>query len=459
MKLCSQIKILEATISNILMSYIYLFASQTYYCYIQHTKYYNCYEVNPMSRRVFVSYSHAIDGFIVNLLKELADADFEVWTDKKIQEGSDWVSSIDAALQGSFAVIVILTPEAMLSPYVTYEWSMAIGLGLKILPVHLVETPKIHPKLEKIQYLDFRNFNHKWENLKKRLNDLRLEFINTPRAISVTLALLNEARLEYQSNNLGAALQTLQHAEEHANDKLLDNIYYEMALVHARLGDEIQAEACLQNALRHNAKHIQSLVILGSIHRRQADKAESVNRREELLSDSETRFRQALDIQPSILDGDGESVWGSLGGVLKRRGRIAEAIDAYKKATQVKKSSYPYNNLGLLYLEQRDMKQMQQNFKLVELFTTTKLLLDPSNEWVHNDYFLAKVILENTKAAEEALSTLLIIAPDYALQSLRRTLESIKVVDDFTSEVKLYIDYAIARIDERLVELSEPIEV
>jgi tetratricopeptide (TPR) repeat protein len=414
-----------------------------------------------MSRRVFVSYSHAYEGFIEELLEKLHDADFEVWTDKQIPEGDEWVNSIDKAIQESFAVIVIITPEAMNSSYVTYEWSMAIGLGLKVLPILLEDTPEIHPKLEKIQYLDFRKVRFKWDTLRQRLARLRDEFISTPRALSTTAALLNEARREFEANNYGGARQTLELAQTYSHDTLLDNVYYTLALVHSRLSHENEAEEYLQRALQYNPRHVESLIYLGSLHRRQADRTPDVNKREKLLADAETRFREVLDLQPDMLDGEGESVWGSLGGVLKRRGKVDEAILAYTRASNVKRSSYPYNNLGLLYLEKGDKRRMQENFKLVELFTRNKLLFNPADEWVHNDHFVAKIVLENTKEAEEALSTLLMIAPEKALHSLNDTLKSLKAVKGFKfkPEVKRYITYAMQRVIDRITELKQPIEV
>ena len=119
-----------------------------------------------MPGTVFVSYAHVAGGFVTQLLKELNDEDFEVWTDKLIGGAEDWVQAIDDAIKKCFAVIVIMTPASMSSQYVTYEWSIAMGLGLKILPIMLEQCER-HPKLEKIQYIynkKVKNYDKKYRN-------------------------------------------------------------------------------------------------------------------------------------------------------------------------------------------------------------------------------------------------------------------------------------------------------
>jgi len=408
-----------------------------------------------MPGTVFVSYAHVAGGFVTQLLKELNDEDFEVWTDKLIGGAEDWVQAIDDAIKKCFAVIVIMTPASMSSQYVTYEWSIAMGLGLKILPIMLEQCER-HPKLEKIQYIDFTNFDFKWPLLIDSIIKLREDYVQTELAGSRALGLLEEGRRSREVNNLPDALQSLESALQHADEGLLDNIYYEMAMVYLALHEAENAEKALIEALRHKEDHIQSLIQLGIMHRRQGDKAETESERNRLYSDAEAKFREALKIQNNLLDIEGESVWGSLGGVLKRRNRIDDAIKAYKNAARVKRSSYPYNNLGLLYLEKGKEyeKAIKQAFTLVELFTRTKLLFDPSDEWVHNDNFIAKIVLGKTTEAEEALSTLLILAPDYALHSLLSTFDIIRESDAVKDKVKDYVEYAIKMINNRLDELK-----
>jgi hypothetical protein len=51
-------------------------------------------------------------------------------------------------------VILILSPSAIESAYVTYEWAYALGRNRRLIPI--LRTPtETHPVLENMQYLDF----------------------------------------------------------------------------------------------------------------------------------------------------------------------------------------------------------------------------------------------------------------------------------------------------------------
>ena len=47
---------------------------------------------------------------------------------------------IDLSIKNAFALIVIMTPEAKASEYVTYEWAFAWGVVVKVIPVRDMAT-------------------------------------------------------------------------------------------------------------------------------------------------------------------------------------------------------------------------------------------------------------------------------------------------------------------------------
>lgn len=60
---------------------------------------------------------------------------------KRLQAGEDWRQVIDEAIiKDAFALVVIMTPEAKASEYVTYEWSCTHGAGVPIIPIMLKTT-------------------------------------------------------------------------------------------------------------------------------------------------------------------------------------------------------------------------------------------------------------------------------------------------------------------------------
>lgn len=130
-----------------------------------------------MSQHVFVSYKHEDDDFAGMLIRQLQVAGFAVWIDtEQLRAGENWRESINLAIKESFALILVISPEAQLSEYVTYEWAFAQGAGVKVVPLLLRPTIKLHPQLEMLQYLDFTDrARPPWDKLMRRLWEIQGE--------------------------------------------------------------------------------------------------------------------------------------------------------------------------------------------------------------------------------------------------------------------------------------------
>ena len=114
---------------------------------------------------VFISYKREDVDFAENVSSRLEREGSDVWADSKIAAGEEWRNAIDVAIRNSVALIVIMTPEAKASEYVTYEWAFAWGIGIKVIPIMLRPTT-LHPRLEALQYLDFTNIKSRpWDRL------------------------------------------------------------------------------------------------------------------------------------------------------------------------------------------------------------------------------------------------------------------------------------------------------
>lgn len=451
-----------------------------------------------MSNQVFISYAHDdinfIEELILNMEREELDCEFEFWTDTKLVGGIQWQETIDKEIDNSFCVLVVVTKTSILSPYVTYEWSMALGRRLPVVPLVLEEPANFHPKLKNIQWVRFLNHARPWQDLKHELELTRARYLSTEHAVRASHKLLDEARIQRQKpyNNFDGAIIKLKQALEYTNDDLeMGDIFYELALTYAArkrvlkqipkanqheegsdntqynekngskphipderqhdvVGEESNFRSALEATIGKNPNHTACLYELGTLYRKLGDKMTDKTRKNRYYSDSEAKFLAALDIKGDLLDPDHESVWGSVGGVRKRLNHREEAIEAYKEAAEIKRTSYPYNNLGLLYMEAGETAKMRQNFKLVELFAGVKLQSDPGNEWVHNDHFISKVVLGKIAQARDALDVVMIIASDSALNSLVDTLRKISRIEDMPQRVKSFIPKAMSRIQERL---------
>src|ERR1700677_1116244 len=116
-------------------------------------------------QHVFVSYKNEDLDFAENVISRLEKEGFATWTDLKIGAGEEWRNVIDVAIKNAFALIVIMTPEAKASEYVTYEWAFAWGVGIRVIPIMLRSTA-LHPRLEALQPLDFTKVKTRpWDKL------------------------------------------------------------------------------------------------------------------------------------------------------------------------------------------------------------------------------------------------------------------------------------------------------
>ncbi len=139
-----------------------------------------------MNSHVFISYKHEEQDFVEMLIRQLQAAGFPVWVDtEQLRAGENWRESINYAIKESFALILVISPEAKASQYVTYEWAYAQGAGVKVIPVLLKETDKLHPQLEQLQYLDFTDrARPSWDKLLRRLWELQGE--HQPHSVTVS---------------------------------------------------------------------------------------------------------------------------------------------------------------------------------------------------------------------------------------------------------------------------------
>lgn len=121
---------------------------------------------------IFISYNQADSDFSEILQNKLEQNHLPIWRDVAgLRGGEDWRRGIDEAIKRAFALIVIITPDAKASEYVTYEWAFAWGAGVKVIPLLLKQT-LLHPRLESLQFLDFTNRHARpWEALIELLRE------------------------------------------------------------------------------------------------------------------------------------------------------------------------------------------------------------------------------------------------------------------------------------------------
>ena len=170
----------------------------------------------------FISYKREDQAFarkVKKIIEEQKDEDFLAWIDLyDLSAGDEWKKAIDTAIKEAIGVIVIVTPESIQSPYVTYEWSYAMGMGKRIIPILLREpTPEqtqIHEKIKDLHMLYFTSQNEHeqdWAGLKNQLHQLAEQYDVPPAIKNMMRAIYENVYDKHKWQNILKSLLKYQH--------------------------------------------------------------------------------------------------------------------------------------------------------------------------------------------------------------------------------------------------------
>lgn len=121
--------------------------------------------------KIFISYSRKDIDFVRKLAGDLETAGYDVWWDvTDLEGGDDWVSTIPQAISSSQYVIVVLTPSALASEWVRKEYTQALHLRKKIIPIMLASC-EVPFALNTINFVNF-SLGEYPENFKRLLAPL-----------------------------------------------------------------------------------------------------------------------------------------------------------------------------------------------------------------------------------------------------------------------------------------------
>jgi tetratricopeptide (TPR) repeat protein len=176
-----------------------------------------------------------------------------------------------------------------------------------------------------------------------------------------------------------------------------------------------------------------------------------------MLNQAESKLLEALKLSPKLVDDDGESWWGSLGGLYRRRGQTEEAIEAYRQAAKVTpKSSYAFSNLALLYMQQNNRDAMIDTYRRVEQLAGGEVQADVDNYWAYADLLTAKLALGKINEVDTVLASVFQTVPTdspYALELLMDTLGRLAPV--MPSDAAAHIQRVIERIRAHVAETKQ----
>jgi len=106
-------------------------------------------------QQIFISYSRKDMGFVRKLAGDLEKAGYDVWWDlTDLRGGDDWVRLIPAAIESSQHFIIVISPDSVESEWVRKEYTQALSLRRKIIPI-MLEATSVPFALNTINYVNF----------------------------------------------------------------------------------------------------------------------------------------------------------------------------------------------------------------------------------------------------------------------------------------------------------------
>lgn len=276
---------------------------------------------------------------------------------------------------------------------------------------------------------------------------------------TLALALLPLGERQYRAQDLKGARETYERALQ--LDPRNPVIHYRIGYVAVQSDQFDDAVRHFERALEIDPDFPLAQAALGFTFRRLADKTPEGIERETLLNQAEAKFLAALKSSPKLVDDDGESWWGSLGGLYRRRGQLDQAIQAYEQAAIVTPhSSYPFSNLALLYMQKQNRSAMLEKYRRVERLARAEMQAEVDNYWAYADLITALLAQNKVNEVDDLLAAFFDIAPAetlYPLESLVDTLSRLLTAlggAEAAAHISPYIERTQAEIAARRAALA-----
>lgn len=167
--------------------------------------------------QVFISYSHKDQNFAIYLTACLANCSVPYWRDReKILGGDDWRNRIREAIDDCSILLLVISPDAINSPYVKFEWEYAVQTQKYVIPLILKET-QLSEQLHRLHFINnFKfegGFNNGFGELIKCLVDrgLKISPINQWYPLRHSIGDKQVFLYALLADNLVGLLQDLKH--------------------------------------------------------------------------------------------------------------------------------------------------------------------------------------------------------------------------------------------------------
>ncbi len=214
------------------------------------------------------------------------------------------------------------------------------------------------------------------------------------------LSLLLLAEQQVRARNRQTAIATLEEA--HSIDPNNQTTNYLLGYLYVGRKDFDSAIKHLQMALDVDPNFAPALAAMGLAQRRMGDREKDDMQRRQYWASAELNLSKALSGDPSLIDADNESYFGTLGGLYRRQGRNEDALKAYESAVEVTpNNSYPVGNLAMLYKKLGHEEQAQHMYERSTEIAEAILDDQPGDTWARLDLAQALLVRGQKRRALE----------------------------------------------------------
>jgi tetratricopeptide (TPR) repeat protein len=246
---------------------------------------------------------------------------------------------------------------------------------------------------------------------------------------SIAELLISMARQQYELGYLQGARAIYQRALRLAPETPV--IPYRIGYILTQLEELDEAESTLQQALKIDPEFPNALASLGFVYRRRGDKTnDNEAQRNDYYKLAEKHLLAALELNPYLVDDDGESWNGALAGLYRRMDREKDAIYRYGQAAHITpQSSYPKLNLLLLQWKHSDTEKLVGQLEEVEQLLFGKIKKDKDTYWDRADILNIELALgRDGKVIDDSLQTFFQVLPRDAKDVLPRVISSTEFI-------------------------------
>ncbi len=108
--------------------------------------------------KIFISYAHSDEDSVRLLAERLRKGDHDVWFDERLTGGKAWKKKLLEEIQAAGCFVYALTPASVASAWCQWEFSQAVHMGKRVVPVLVKpvgEFEGVLSTLNEVQYVDF----------------------------------------------------------------------------------------------------------------------------------------------------------------------------------------------------------------------------------------------------------------------------------------------------------------